>query len=169
MRMMRFLRTVLLLVASLSLTAFSCSKKKTIGDPYMLFEVHGTVYGDHKVADESTPQEGDSVLVTLPVKGIRVTSGNSEAVYTGSDGSFVIYGRSVPGSSVSLVFTDEDRYANGGPYQKQSKTVILRQRDAGDDLNYRGYWFASEVEVKMLLKNESLNPDPSLPTSSDTC
>ena len=89
---MRFLRTVLLLVASLSLTAFSCSKKKTIGDPYMLFEVHGTVYGDHKVADESTPQEGDSVLVTLPVKGIRVTSGNSEAVYTGSDGSFVIYG-----------------------------------------------------------------------------
>lgn len=127
---MRFLRTVLLLVASLSLTAFSCSKKKTIGDPYMLFEVHGTVYGDHKVADESTPQEGDSV---------------------------------------PLVFTDEDRYANGGPYQKQSKTVILRQRDAGDDLNYRGYWFASEVEVKMLLKNESLNPDPSLPTSSDTC
>ena len=52
---------------------------------------------------------------------------------------------------------------NGGPYQKQTKIINLRQRDAGDSGNYRGYWFASGVEVKMLLKNESINPDSTLP------
>lgn len=167
MRIIHFLRTVFLMAVSFTLMAFSCSKKKTIGDPYILFEVHGTVYGDRKIADESTPQPDDSILITSPVKGIKVSSGNSESVTTNSDGSFVIYGRSVPGDSVPVVFTDEDRYANGGPYQRLSKTVNLRQRDVGDDLNYRGYWFASGVEVKMLLKNESLNPDPSLPSSVD--
>ena len=75
----------------------------------------------------------------------------------------MLYGRSNPGTSVSLVFQDDDAAMNGGPYQKLTKTIELRQRDAGDSGNYRGYWFASGVEVKMLLKSESVNPEPTLP------
>lgn len=157
------LRTLIVVCSIFMLMAFSCSKKKTIGDPYMLFEVHGTVYGDQSVPDTSTPQEDDYITVTLPLKGIKVSSGDGDPVYTDSDGEFVIYGRSNPGTSVSLVFMDDDAAMNGGPYQKQTKTINLRQRDAGDSGNYRGYWFASGVEIKMLLKNESINPDQTLP------
>ncbi len=158
-----FLRAVFIICPIFTLMAFSCSKKKTIGEPYILFEVHGTVYGDQTVPDDSTPQKDDYMTVTMPVKGIKVTSGNNDPVYTNADGQFVFYGRSVPGSSVTLVLQDDDSASNGGPYQKQNKTVQLRQRDAGDAGNYRGYWFASGVEVNMLLKNESIDPDPVLP------
>ena len=158
-----FLRTVIVTCSIFTLMAFSCSKKKTIGDPYMLYEVHGTVYGDQNILDTSTPQEDDYVTVTLPLKGIKISSGDGDPVYTNSNGEFVIYGRSNPGNSIALVFVDDDSTMNGGPYQKQTKIINLRQRDAGDSGNYRGYWFASGVEVKMLLKNESINPDPVLP------
>ena len=158
-----FLRAVIVTCSIFTLMAFSCSKKKTIGDPYMLYEVHGTVYGDQKVLDTSTPQEDDYVTVTLPLKNIRVSSGDGDPAYTNADGKFVLYGRSNPGTSISLVFQDDDAAMNGGPYQKLTKTIELRQRDAGDSGNYRGYWFASGVEVKMLLKSESINPEPTLP------
>ena len=158
-----FLRAVIVTCSIFTLMAFSCSKKKTIGDPYMLYEVHGTVYGDQNILDTSTPQEDDYVTVTLPLKGIKISSGDGDPVYTNSNGEFVIYGRSNPGNSIALVFVDDDSTMNGGPYQKQTKIINLRQRDAGDSGNYRGYWFASGVEVKMLLKNESINPDPVLP------
>ena len=158
-----FLRAVVLICSIFTLMAFSCSKKKTIGDPYMLYEVHGTVYGDQKVLDTSTPQEDDYVTVTLPLKNIRVSSGDGDPAYTNADGKFVLYGRSNPGTSISLVFQDDDAAMNGGPYQKLTKTIELRQRDAGDSGNYSVYWFASGVEVKMLLKSESINPEPTLP------
>lgn len=161
--MRSFLRAPLVICSIFTLMAFSCSKKKTIGDPYMLYEVHGTVYGDQKVLDTSTPQEDDYVTVTLPLKNIRVSSGDGDPAYTNADGKFVLYGRSNPGTSISLVFQDDDAAMNGGPYQKLTKTIELRQRDAGDSGNYRGYWFASGVEVKMLLKSESINPEPTLP------
>ena len=161
--MRSFLRAAVLVCSIFTLMAFSCSKKKTIGDPYMLYEVHGTVYGDQNILDTSTPQEDDYVTVTLPLKGIKISSGDGDPVYTNSNGEFVIYGRSNPGNSIALVFVDDDSTMNGGPYQKQTKIINLRQRDAGDSGNYRGYWFASGVEVKMLLKNESINPDPVLP------
>ena len=161
--MRSFLRATVLVCSIFTLMAFSCSKKKTIGDPYMLYEVHGTVYGDQKVLDTSTPQEDDYVTVTLPLKNIRVSSGDGDPAYTNADGKFVLYGRSNPGTSISLVFQDDDAAMNGGPYQKLTKTIELRQRDAGDSGNYRGYWFASGVEVKMLLKSESINPEPTLP------
>ena len=161
--MRSFLRAAVLVCSIFTLMAFSCSKKKTIGDPYMLYEVHGTVYGDQKVLDTSTLQEDDYVTVTLPLKNIRVSSGDGDPAYTNADGKFVLYGRSNPGTSISLVFQDDDAAMNGGPYQKLTKTIELRQRDAGDSGNYRGYWFASGVEVKMLLKSESINPEPTLP------
>ena len=161
--MRSFLRAVVVICSIFTLMAFSCSKKKTIGDPYMLYEVHGTVYGDQKVLDTSTPQEDDYITVTVPLKGIKVTSGDGDPAYTNSDGGFVLYGRSNPGTSVSLIFHDDDAAMNGGPYQRLTKTIELRQRDAGDSGNYRGYWFASGVEIKMLLKSESINPEPTLP------
>lgn len=143
------------------LMAFSCSKKKTIGNPYILFEIHGTVYGDRKIPNEQTPQPDDSVVVELPIEGIRVSCGTSEPVYTGPNGKFVLYGRSNPGDSVTLLFKDEDLEVNGGPYQKLNLPVQLRQRDAGDGGNYMGYWFASGIKAKLIQKEETINPDPS--------
>jgi hypothetical protein len=99
-------------------------------------------------------------MVSQPLKGVKVSSGNNEAVYTNSNGTFVIYGRSNPGTSVAIVIEDEDGASNGGPFQRLNRNVELRQRDAGDAGNYRGYWFASGVELKMLLKNESIDPGP---------
>ena len=158
--MRSFIKAIVLIASLFTLMAFSCSKKKTIGDPYMLFEVHGTVYGDCQVKDESTSEPDDYVTVSKPVKGIKVIAGNNDPVHTNSKGEFVIYGRSNPGDSVELVFVDEDGASNEGPYLRMNKIVQLRQREAGDAGNYRGYWFASGVEVKMLLKSESIDPDP---------
>ena len=158
--MRSFIKAFALIISAFTLMAFSCSKKKTIGEPYMLFEVHGTVYGDRNVKDESTPDPDDYVTVSMPVKGIKVTADNNDPVHTNSKGEFVIYGRSNPGDSINLLFEDEDGASNEGPYLRMNKVVPLRQRDAGDAGNYRGYWFASGVEVKMLLKNESITPDP---------
>lgn len=161
--MRSFIKAFALIACAFTLMAFSCSKKKTIGEPYMLFEVHGTVYGDCNVKDESTSEPDDYVTVSMPVKGIKVSVGNNDPVYTNSKGEFIIYGRSTPGDSIDLLFEDVDGTSNEGPYLRQNRTVPLRQRDAGDAGNYRGYWFASGLEVKMLLKNESINPDPVLP------
>ena len=158
--MRSFIKAFALIISAFTLMAFSCSKKKTIGEPYMLFEVHGTVYGDRNIKDESTPDPDDYVTVSMPVKGIKIAVGNNDPVYTNSKGEFIIYGRSTPGDSIDLLFEDVDGASNEGPYLRQNKTVPLRQRDAGDAGNYRGYWFASGVEVKMLLKNESITPDP---------
>ena len=118
-----FLRAVVLICSLFTLMAFSCSKKKTIGDPYILFEIHGTVYGDCPVADETTPQPDDYVMVSQPLKGVKVSSGNNEAVYTNSNGTFVIYGRSNPGTSVAIVIEDEDGASNGGPFQRLNRNV----------------------------------------------
>lgn len=161
--MRSFIKVFALIACAFTLMAFSCSKKKTIGEPYMLFEVHGTVYGDCNVKDESTSEPDDYVTVAMPVKGIKVSVGTNDPVYTNSKGEFIIYGRSTPGDSIDLLFEDVDGSSNEGPYLRQNKAVPLRQRDAGDAGNYRGYWFASGLEVKMLLKNESINPDPVLP------
>lgn len=158
--MRSFFKALAVILSTFTLMAFSCSRKKTIGDPYILFEIHGTVYGDCPVADETTPQPDDYVMVSQPLKGVKVSSGNNEAVYTNSNGTFVIYGRSNPGTSVAIVIEDDDGASNGGPFQRMTRNVELRQRDAGDAGNYRGYWFASGVEVKMLLKNESIDPNP---------
>ena len=161
--MRSFIKAFALIISAFTLMAFSCSKKKTIGSPYMLFEIHGTVFGDRNVKDESTPEPDDYVTVSMPVKGIKVTADNNDPVHTNSKGEFVIYGRSNPGDSINLLFEDEDGASNEGPYLRMNKVVPLRQRDAGDAGNYRGYWFASGLEVKMLLKSESINPAPVLP------
>ena len=151
--MKQVLKAIAAISVFLSLTAFSCSKKKTIGDPYILFEIRGTVYGEHT----DTPAEGDYKYVTGPVQGIKVSSGFADPVYTTKDGNFVFYGRQAPSDVATLVFTDEDGGVNGGPYQKLTQNVRMIQKEAGGDRNYEGSWFASGVEVNLFLKTEDMD------------
>ena len=54
---------------------FSCSRKKTIGDSYMLFEVHGTVCGDlFQIFAEEFPYLGSCVHILF---GPRVLAVNN--------------------------------------------------------------------------------------------
>lgn len=159
--MKRFIRFAVVLVSVLFSTAFSCSKKKTIGDPYILYEVHGTVYGSYYVDDTDTPESGDRKKVTSPLKGIKVISDpSSEAAYTSREGRFVVYGRSVPADVVTIAFEDEDGDNNHGTFLRTTRMVELRQRSAGEDRNYEGYFIATGIEVNMILKNDELETDP---------
>lgn len=157
--MRRFLKTVSIIASFLLLTSFSCSKKKTIGEPYILYEIHGTVYGSYYKEKEDNTQE----LITAPIKGINVISDSSSEVATTSDaGRFVVYGRSAPSQTVSIAFEDTDGDNNHGTFLRTTKRVTLRKMKEGGDRNYEGYWIASGVEVIMLRKGDSLDPDPGL-------
>ena len=156
-----FLKLILILSSVFCLTAFSCSKKKTIGEPYILSEIHGTVDGAHYVDDTSTPEDGDKKRVTSPLKGIRVISdSSSESAYTSNEGRFVVYGRSVPASVVIIAFEDQDGENNHGTFMRKTQRIELRQKSAGGDRNYEGYWIATDVEVNMVLKNDNMETDP---------
>ena len=154
-------RLIVILSSVFCLTAFSCSKKKTIGEPYILYEIHGTVYGAYYEDDTSTPEEGDKKRVTSPLKGIRVISdSSSEPAYTSNEGGFVVYGRSVPADVVTISFEDQDGEGNHGAFMRKTQRIELRQKSAGGDRNYEGYWIATDVEVNMFLKNDNLESDP---------
>ena len=156
-----FFRLLVILVSVLCLTAFSCSKKKTIGEPYILYEVHGKVIGTYYVDNTDTPKPGDKKRVTGPLKGIKVTSdSSSEPATTSENGLFVVYGRSVPSETVTIAFEDVDGDGNHGTFLTKTQMVTLRQRSPGGDRNYEGYWIATGVEVSMLLKDDELNTDP---------
>jgi hypothetical protein len=157
--MRRFLKTVSIIASFLLLTSFSCSKKKTIGEPYILYEIHGTVYGSYYKEKEGAGKE----LVTSPIKDIKVISdSSSEVAYTSDAGRFVVYGRSVPTQTVSIAFEDTDGDNNHGTFLRTTKHVTLRKMKDGADRNYEGYWIASGVEVTMLRKTDSMESDPDL-------
>lgn len=156
-----FFKLLLIVSSVLCLTAFSCSKKKTIGEPYILYEVRGTVMGVYYVDNTDTPESGDKKRVTGPLKGIKVTSdSSSEPATTTENGSFVVYGRGVPSETVTIAFEDVDGANNHGDFLRKTQRVTLRQRSPGGDRNYEGYWIATGVEVNMLLKDDELNTDP---------
>lgn len=162
------LKLVVILSSVFCLTAFSCSKKQTIGEPFILYEIHGTVYGSYYVDNTETPEEGDKKRVTSPLKGIRVIpDSSSESVYTSNEGHFVVYGRSVPASVVTIAFEDQDAENNHGAFMRKTQRIELRQKSAGGDRNYEGYWIATGVEVNMFLKNDNLESDPdfNIPTN----
>ena len=131
--------------------AASCDKEQA-GDPYMLFEIHGTV----------VDMEGN------PLKGIHVTSGLSDAQTTNVNGVFTFYGRSAPTSLVVLSFEDKDGEANGGEFSNLLMEIQVNEKTpgiAGD--NFKGTYYAGGVEVVMLKKNDQMNPDSGLiPLSS---
>ena len=79
----------------------------------------------------------------------------------------MVYGRSVPASVVTIAFEDQDGENNHGTFMRKTQMIELRQRNAGGDRNYEGYWIATDVEVNMFLKNDNLESDPdfNLPTN----
>lgn len=158
-----FLKSLFIASLVIFLSAFSCSKKKTIGEPYILYEIHGTVYGAYYVDNVDTPEEDDMVKVTSPLKGIKViTDDSSEPVYTSKEGKFVAYGRSVPTDVVEVVFEDQDGENNHGTFLKKKQRIQLRQRSEGGDRNYEGYWIATDVQINMFLKTDNLEFDSDL-------
>ena len=150
-------RLIIVLSAVFFTTAFSCSKKQTIGEPYILYEVHGIVYGSYYKELEGSNKE----LVTSPIKGIKVISdSSSEAAYTSNAGRFVVYGRSVPTETVTIAFEDVDGENNHGTFLRTTQRVTLHKKKDGGDRNYEGYWIATDVEVKLLRKEDTLDPNP---------
>lgn len=140
----RILLPALIATASLLL---SCSAAEPIGEPYILFEVHGTVMD----------QEGN------PIQGIEVSAGTSDNVKTNLNGNFTFNGRSVPMSAAKLTFTDKDGQDNGGEFQKQTVYVEMNLKIPGEEYgNFKGKYFAQNVEVRMIPKNDVINPDPEL-------
>ena len=137
--------------AAVMAMAVSCNKEQ-IGDPYMLFEVHG------KVLDV----DGN------PLGGIVVSSGLSEEQITSSNGAFSFYGRTAPASLVILAFEDKDGDRNGGEFSKLSVEIAVNEKTPGSATgNFKGTYFAGGVEVIMLKKNDQMNPDSGLiPLSS---
>ena len=122
----------------------SCSKEQA-GDPFMLFEVHG------KVMDV----DGN------PLEGINVISGQADVQTTNLNGDFTFFGRAVPSDHVLLTFEDKDGDRNGGEFVKQTVEISLVEKTPGSG-NYKGTFFAGDVEVVMVNKNMEMNPDSGL-------
>ena len=134
------------ILAIVALVAASCSAEQ-IGDPYMLFEIHGTV----------VDAEGN------PIQGIQVSSGYSDVQSTNVNGNFSFYGRSTPTTYVVLTFEDKDGADNGGMFVKRTVEVQVNEKTPGSDMgNFSGTYFASGVEVVMLKKEDTLDPDDGL-------
>lgn len=132
----------------LTLFVAACSRKSTTGVPYILYEVHGTV-----VDPDGTP-----------IKDIVVYSGESEEDKTSVNGEFVIFGKSSPSTHALITCEDKDKELNGGEFTTTNTSVELRLRSAGNG-NNKGNYFASEVVIKMIPKDDSLQDDinPPLP------
>ena len=134
----------LILAAMMVLSALSCTKDYQEGSPFILFEVHG------KVVDV----EGN------PIEGIQVSSGTAEVKTTNVNGNFSFFGRSAPSATASLNFEDKDKEENGGYFLNAMKSVPLVLKSPGTSSgSYKGTYFAKEVEVVMILKEEGLDPD----------
>ena len=123
-------------------TLVSCSKEQN-GDPFMLFEIYG------KVMDA----DGN------PLEGINVIAGQGDVQKTNLNGNFAFYGRTVPSDHVLLTFEDKDGDENGGEFVKQTMEIPIVQKSPGTSGNYKGTFFAGDVEVFMVSKNVEMNPD----------
>ena len=137
-----------ILICAFAAAAFiSCSREQN-GDPFILFEVHGTVKD----------------AAGNPLEGINVIAGQVDVQKTNINGNFIFHGRTVPSDHVLLTFEDKDGDNNGGEFVKKTVEIPLRQKSPGTSGNYKGTFFAGEVEVVMVSKNVEMNPelDPEL-------
>ena len=139
--MRKLSRIFICVFAAVALMA--CSKEQN-GDPFILFEVHG------KVMDAA----GN------PLEGINVIAGQADVQKTNINGNFTFHGRTVPSDHVLLTFEDKDGDDNGGEFVTKTVEIPLRQKSPGTSGNYKGTFFAGEVEVVMVSKNVEMNPDP---------
>ena len=112
----------------------------------MLFEIHGKVidaYGN-------------------PLESINVIAGQADVQKTNKNGNFTFYGRTAPSDHVLLTFEDKDGEDNGGEFVKMTMEIPVVQKTPGTSGNYKGTFFAGEVEVVMTSKNVEINPDSGL-------
>ena len=137
--------TKIFICAFAAVALLSCSKEQ-IGDPFMLFEIYG------KVMDV----DGN------PLQGINVIAGQADVQTTNLNGDFTFFGRAVPSDHVILTFEDKDGDKNGGEFVKQTVEISLVQKTPGTGGNYKGTFFAGDVEVVMVSKNMEMNPDSGL-------
>lgn len=151
---MKYLCRIIIAAAMVMLTG--CSKPEQIGGPYMLFEIHGTVM------DEA----GN------PIEGIEVSAGQSDIVKTNVNGRFSFHGRSAPMTYAILTFEDKDGEENGGEFLKSDRNIPIAEKIPGDkNGNFKGKFFAQNVEIILILKTSSIDPDsgnldvnPEIPT-----
>lgn len=137
----------------LAVILVGCSKQEQIGGPYMLVEIHGTV------------MDPDGNVL----EGIEVSAGQNSVVRTNVNGKFTFHGRLTPMTNPILTFEDKDGDRNGGEFIKKEEPIEVNEKIPADKKgNFKGKFFAQNVEIMMLPKNSQINPgDGGLDTDPD--
>lgn len=137
----------------LAMIMAGCSKQEQIGGPYMLVEIHGTV------------MDPDGNVL----EGIEVSAGQNSVVRTNVNGKFKFEGRLTPMAYPILTFEDKDGDRNGGEFIKKEEPIAVNEKIPVDEKgNFKGKFFAQNVEIVMLPKNSQINPgDGGLDTDLD--
>lgn len=137
----------------LAMIMAGCSKQEQIGGPYMLVEIHGTVMDP----------DGNAL------QGIEVSAGQNSVVRTNVNGKFTFHGRLTPMTNPILTFEDKDGDRNGGEFIKKEEPIEVNEKIPADEKgNFKGKFFAQNVEIIMLPKNSQINPgDGGLDTDPD--
>ena len=137
----------------LAMIMAGCSKQEQIGGPYMLVEIHGTVMDP----------DGNAL------QGIEVSAGQNSVVRTNVNGKFTFHGRLTPMTNPILTFEDKDGDRNGGEFIKKEEPIEVNEKIPADEKgNFKGKFFAQNVEIVMLPKNSQINPgDGGLDTDPD--
>lgn len=127
----------------LAVILVGCSKQEQIGGPYMLVEIHGTV------------MDPDGNVL----EGIEVSAGQNSVVRTNVNGKFKFEGRLTPMAYPILTFEDKDGDRNGGEFIKKEEPIEVNEKIPADKKgNFKGKFFAQNVEIVMLPKNLDLTP-----------
>ena len=127
----------------LAVILVGCSKQEQIGGPYMLVEIHGTV------------MDPDGNVL----EGIEVSAGQNSVVRTNVNGKFKFEGRLTPMAYPVLTFEDKDGDRNGGEFIKKEEPIEVNEKIPADKKgNFKGKFFAQNVEIVMLPKNLDLTP-----------
>lgn len=137
----------------LAVVLVGCSKQEQIGGPYMLVEIHGIV------------MDPDGNVL----EGIEVSAGQNSVVRTNVNGKFKFEGRLTPMAYPILTFEDKDGDRNGGEFIKKEEPIEVNEKIPADKKgNFKGKFFAQNVEIVMLPKNSQINPgDGGLNTDPD--
>lgn len=147
------MRNLYLMMLFLAAVLVGCSKQEQIGGPYMLVEIHGTV------------MDPDGNVL----EGIEVSAGQNSVVRTNVNGKFKFEGRLTPMAYPILTFEDKDGDRNGGEFIKKEEPIAVNEKIPADEKgNFKGKFFAQNVEIVMLPKNSQINPgDGGLDTDPD--
>ena len=125
----------------LAVALAGCSKQEQIGGPYMLVEIHGTV------------MDPDGNVL----EGIEVSAGQNSVVRTNVNGKFKFEGRLTPMAYPVLTFEDKDGDRNGGEFIKKEEPIEVNEKIPADEKgNFKGKFFAQNVEIIMLPKTKML-------------